>query len=102
MPSYTREVPVPGRSAQELYDTVSKDIDRFMTKASIGKFDIERDPAARAVRVKTSMADVSLCCLDGKLRMDAKLSLLATPFRSKLDQGIDRWLAKAFGPAPTG
>ncbi len=97
MPSYSRRVELPGKTSQELYDKVSTDIDRFMSKASIGKFEIVRDPARKQVEVKSSMVNATLICEEGGLRLDAKLSLLAAPFRSKLDEGIDRWLHKTFG-----
>jgi hypothetical protein len=94
MPSYSRRVKVPGKSSQELYDRVSQDIDRFLSKASLGKFDVERDPHARQVNVKSSMFSGKLSCLDGELVLDANLSLFAAPFRSKLDEGIDKWVSK--------
>ena len=96
MPSYTRTVQLAGRSAQELYDKVSADIDRFLTKSSIGKYDLDRNPDAKEVSFKASMASATLRCKDGELVLDAKLSLLAAPFRGKLDEAIDRWLAKTF------
>lgn len=96
MPSYSREVTIPGKSSQELYDRVSQDIDRFMNKASIGNFEVDRDPGKKEVCVKSSMVTATLVCDDGKLRLDAKLSLLAAPFRSKIDEGINKWIAKTF------
>jgi hypothetical protein len=99
MPSYTRNVDLPGKSSQELYDKVSQDIERFLTKASIGKFEIDRDPGKRQVKVKSSMLTATLYCEDGKFRLEGSLSFLAAPFRGKIDEGIDRWLAKAFPKA---
>jgi hypothetical protein len=96
MPSYSRQVDVPGKSAQELYDKVATDIDRFIDKAAMGKVDVSRDPAKKQVIVKSSMLTATLFCEDGRLRLDGSLSLLATPFRSKIDEGIDRWVAKTF------
>ena len=96
MASYSREINVPGKSAQELYDRISGDIDRMLEKASLGKFQIDRDPGKRELTLKGSMLSATLTCGEGKLRLDAKLSLLATPFKSKIDEGIDRWLLKAF------
>lgn len=96
MPSYTRKVDIPGKSSQELYDKVAADIDRFLSKASFGKFEIDRDPVKREVRVKATMASATLVCRDGCMELQAKLSLLAMPFKSKLDEGIDKWLAKTF------
>lgn len=101
MPSYSRKVSVAGKSAQELYDKVSSDIDRFMQKAQVGKFDIERRPDRKEVEVKSSMFSAVLQCRDGSLELNGKLSLLAAPFKSKIDEGIDKWLAKAFS-GPTG
>ena len=96
MPSYSRKVPVPGKTAQELYDKVAGDIDRFLSKTPLGKADVERDPGKKEVRVKSSMFSATLLCQEGVLQLDAKLSLLAAPFKGKLDEGIDKWLAKAF------
>jgi hypothetical protein len=99
MPSYSRKVDVPGRSAQELYDKVAADIERFLGKASIPvKMDIDRDASKKEVRVKSSMFSATLACKDAQLVLDGQLSLMAMPFRSKLDEGINQWLAKAFPP----
>lgn len=96
MPSYNREVQVPGISSQELFDKVSTDISRFLEKTNTGSYEIERDASRKQVSVKGSMFSAVLSCTDGKISLDGKLSLLATPFKSKIDQGIDRWLEKAF------
>lgn len=98
MPSYSRTVPVPGKTAQELYDKVASEIDRVMNKGSlpIGKFDVHKDATAREVHLKSSMANATLICGDGHLKLDAQLSLFAAPFRGKIDETIDRWIAKAF------
>lgn len=96
MPKYTRSVKIPGKTAQELYDVVAGDIDRFLSKTSIGKYELERDPGRREVRFKAAIASACLSCVDGELRLDGNLSFMAIPFKSKLDEGIDRWLAKAF------
>ena len=96
MPSYNRSVNLPGKSAQELYDKIAGDIDRFLSKTNIGKYDLDRDPGNREVRFKASMASATLRCLEGRLELDVKLSLLAAPFRGKLDEAIDKWLAKTF------
>ncbi|MGZ3697909.1 MAG: hypothetical protein ACXWPM_00965 [Bdellovibrionota bacterium] len=96
MPSYSRKVEVPGKSSQELYDRISKDIERFLEKTPIGKFEITRDPSRKQVGVKSSMVTATLHCHDGLMHFDAKLSLLAAPFKSKLDAGIDHWIQKTF------
>jgi hypothetical protein len=100
MPSYSRQVSVPGKSAQELYDKVSTEIERFLAKMSIGKMDLDRDPENKKVKVKSSMFTVTLSCKDSSLELDGSISLMALPFKSKIDEGIDRWVVKTFG-APT-
>lgn len=97
MPSYTKRVKVPGKNAQELYDKVASEIEKFLARASIGKFDIARDPHKKEVSFKNPMVTAHLVCMDECLELDAKLSLMAAPFRSKIDEGIEKWIAKAFG-----
>lgn len=96
MPSYNRKVEIPGRSAQELYDQVAGDIDRFLEKTPIGDYDIDRKAELKRVEVKSKMFSANLICQDGVLALEVKLSLLAAPFKGKLDEGIDKWLAKRF------
>lgn len=96
MPSYSRKVQIPGKSSQELYDKVASDIDRFLEKAGVGKVDVERDAGKKEVRIKSSMVSATLACGEGSIGVDAKLSLLAAPFKSKIDDGITRWLSKTF------
>lgn len=96
MPSYSRSVEIPGKTAQELYEKISADIERFLSKTPIGQYDLNRDPGSKQVSFTSSMASATLKCQDGKLELDAKLSLFAAPFRGKLDEAIDRWLSKTF------
>lgn len=96
MPSYTKKVQIPGKTSQELYDKVSADIDRFLEKAGVGKVEIERNASKKQLQFKSSMFSGTLSCLEGSIDLDAKLSLLASPFKSKIDDGIGRWLAKTF------
>jgi hypothetical protein len=96
MAAYSRSIQVPGKSAQELYDKVSSDIDRFIDKVPIGKFEIKRNPAAKEVSIQSSMVNATLSCSDGLMNLKAQLSLMASPFRGKLDEAIDKWLAKTF------
>ncbi len=99
MPSYSRQVEVSGKSAQELYDKISIEIDRFMEKSNVGKFEVQRDPAKRQVSVKSSMFSATLHCDENLLRLEGSLSLMALPFRSKIDDGIDKWIGKTFAKA---
>ena len=96
MPKYSRQVRIPGKTAEELYQQISQDIDHFLSKTPIGKYQLERRPEVKEVEFKSSMASAILICGEEELRLNVNLSLLATPFRSKLDEGIDKWLARKF------
>ena len=96
MASYSRRIEIPGKSAQELFDKISGDIERFLTKSPIGKADVKRDPDKREVSITSSMFSANLICHDGAVEVSAKLSLFAAPFKSKIDDGIEKWLAKSF------
>lgn len=96
MPSYTRKVQIPGKKSEELYQTVSQEIQKLLEKLSVGQFVIEKDPDEKQVHLKSSMVTATLSCTEECLELNAKLSLMAAPFKFKIDQGIDRWLAKTF------
>ena len=96
MPSYRREVSLPGKSSRELYEKVALEISRFLEKTNTGDYQIEQDPANLQVFVKGSLFSAVLSCSDGKILLDGNLSLLASAFRGKIDQGIDRWLERTF------
>jgi len=98
MGKYSRNISVPGKSASEIYEKISKDVDRFLASygGSFGKFDVQCDPALQSVTLHSSMATAKLTCGDGQIVLDGKLSLLASPFKSKIDDGINRWLSKNF------
>src|SRR4051812_6964050 len=96
MPKYSRNVSIPGHAADALYQRVSADIEKFISKVPIGKYDIDRDASAKKVAFKSQLASATLLCMDNSIQIDVDLSLFAAPFRSKLDEGLNKWLAKAF------
>jgi hypothetical protein len=96
MPNYSRRVQVPGKTSTELFDAVSSGVDRFLEKASMGKIEVEKDPIKKEVRLKGSMFKGAIICSDTDIEVCGQLSLLASPFKSKLDDGITHWLSKTF------
>ncbi|OFZ55720.1 MAG: hypothetical protein A2428_00035 [Bdellovibrionales bacterium RIFOXYC1_FULL_54_43] len=96
MPSYSRTVHIPGKTSQELYDTVSAEIGRLISKYSLGNYGITRNPEKKEVSLKSSIFSATLFCDEGVLRLDGQLSFMAVPFRTKIDEGINRWLEKTF------
>ena len=96
MPAYKKTVTVPGKSAQELYSKVAADLGKFLEKAGVGHADIKNHPHKHCVEMDSKMFSATLQCSDGSITIDGKLSLLATPFKGKIDEGIEKWLKKAF------
>jgi hypothetical protein len=96
MPSYSRRVQIPGKSSQELYNVIDTEIDRFLSKSSLGKYEVERDAGRKELRIKSSMFSGTLSCREAEMELSGQLSFLAAPFKSKLDDGIDRWMSKVF------
>lgn len=98
MLSYSRRVDIPGKSAQELYDAVAKGVDQFLAKVPIGSYEVDKRPGDQELEITASMFNAILIFKEGAIELEAKLSILAAPFRRKLDEGIDYWLAKTFPP----
>ena len=63
--------------ADSIYASISGDIDRFLTKSSIGNFEINRDDAAKKVSFKSSMASGTLAAKDEQLQVEISLSFLS-------------------------
>ncbi len=96
MAKYSRCVSVPGKSSQALYEQLSSDIDRFLAKISIGKVEVTRDEKNKSFDVKSSLLKAVLTCQEEQILVEAELSFLAMPFRSKIDTGIDKWIERTF------
>ncbi len=94
MPSYSRKVQLPGKKASEIYVFVEGHIDGLLQRFSMTKFEVRKDPNGRTISFDSSMFSATLVCLEGAVNLEGKLSLMAMPFRSKIDEGIDRFLSK--------
>ena len=96
MPSYSKLFKIPGASSQKIYDLVSEQLESFLNKASLGSVQVSRNPALKQVQFESKYASGTLICGESELSLQAKLSLMAMPFKSKIDDGIDQWLGKIF------
>ncbi len=101
MPAYSRVVKVPGKSASELYDLVSREIDRLLPDSPVKISEIRREPAQKRVSAKSTVGQAIVQCAEGELKIEGKLSIFAAPFRSKIDEGIDAWLQQTLGIQPS-
>ena len=97
MPAYKKKIAVKGKSSKELYDKIASGIDYFLGKYPLGKHEVSRDASGQKVHLKSSMVTLELRCLEGEIHIEGSLSLVAMAIRGKLDEGIDRWIAKTFG-----
>jgi hypothetical protein len=98
MPSYSRKIQIPGKTAKELYNAISKAIDERAHKMPLlGAIKINRDPAKLEIGASASMFSAHLFCEEGGISIEGRMSLLALPMRPKIDGEIDRWVAEAFG-----
>ena len=68
MPAYNKKVRVPGKSAQELYEKISKDIEHMVSKWGLPNAKLSHDAANKKVQLKAPMVEATLSCHDGELR----------------------------------
>lgn len=97
MPAYKKTLKVPGKTSQELYDRVNKELAPFLDKLSLGQFKIECHADSKTFTLNGKGVEAKLFCREGELELDGSLSLFLLPFKSKIDEGIDRWSTKLFG-----
>ena len=98
MPSYKRSVQLTGKTSQELFDVVQKEIHRFFEKTpAVGEYKVVPNAADKTFSLESKVVKATLYCEEGQLRLEGQLSLMLMPFRSKIDSGIDRWVHKIFG-----
>ena len=94
MPGYQKKVPVPGKSAQEIYGFVDQHLEGLLAKFSVGKMSVRKDAASKTVIIESSIFSATLTCREAVVELDGKLSLMAVPFKSKIDEGIERFMSK--------
>jgi len=98
MPSYSRTISLPGKTADEIFNRISKAIGKFEQKdtGKFGKFEFSRDEAGKTIEMKSHHASANLHCRDGEVFLEGKLSFLVYAFRSRIDDGINQWIEKSF------
>jgi vacuolar-type H+-ATPase subunit E/Vma4 len=96
MASFSKTFPIPGKSSDLIYSAIATDIDRFLAKTPLGQVDVKRDEASKKLSFKASMASGTIEVKDGEVSVDVSLSLLASAFKGKIEEGITRWLEKTF------
>jgi hypothetical protein len=103
MPKYTKSFSLPGVKPETVFDKIVGDSERWKTsiESMLGKVEIQSDPALKQISLKSKFVNAVFVCLPEEVRVDADLSLMAMPFKGKVDEGIDRWIKKTFPEATT-
>lgn len=96
MPSYKKKIPIPGKKSEDIYAIVSKEISAFLTKLGVGEFKLSKSDAQKTLEMESKLFSAKLHCRDEEVELDGSLSFLAVPFKSKIDEGISRWISKHF------
>lgn len=101
MANYSKRIEVAGKSADELYNTATKHLDELLLKpkvqALLGKVGVSKSDAEKKIVLDSKLVNATLRCEPGAFVLEGKLSLMALPFRSKIDGAIETWLKKVFG-----
>lgn len=97
MAKFTKSFNIPGKNGQMIYQAISENIEKFLSKTPIGEHELKKDDAKKEISFKASMASGTIRAQDDGVHVDISLSLLATPFKGKLEEGINKWLSKTFG-----
>lgn len=94
MPAWNRTFALPGVTADRSYARARSDIAGLLERAKLGHFDLQEDPAAKKIRFDSKLASATLHCRDGEVEIDAKLSLVAFPFRGQIEKVLENWAAE--------
>ena len=96
MASFSKKFEIPGKTSDAIYSAVATDIDRFLSKTPLTNVNVTREDAMKKVTFKSSMASGTLLAKDGELSVEVSLSLLASAFKGKIEEGVTKWLNKTF------
>ncbi len=94
MPAYQKQVPVPGKTKNEIYQAIEPHLDRMLEKFSIGNAKLDKDAVKSEFRIESSLFSATLKCEEGRVSLDGKLSMMAMAFKKNIDEGIDKFLKK--------
>lgn len=97
MAKFTKSFNVPGKTGEAIYQAIDENIEKFLSKTPLGEYDLKRDSAKKEINFKASMASGTIRAENDGVHVDISLSLLASPFKGKLEEGIHKWLSKTFG-----
>jgi hypothetical protein len=96
MSNYSKRIRVPGKSVDELYSRAAKGVEKILSQVGSG-YDVVRDEERHTMELNSKWVKAFLKVQNEEIVLDAKLSFLARPFKSKIDGWIAGWAEKEFG-----
>jgi hypothetical protein len=98
MPKYSKTFSLPGVSAEVSFTKILKEAETWKTslESMLGAVEIASEQAKKELSFSSKWVKASLICKEDAVQVDAELSMFAMPFKSKVDEGIERWIKKSF------
>ena len=95
MPKLHKRIEIPGQSARDLFARIRSEMEQSLARAGVDGAKLSLRESECVVEVSHAMIAGTIRCHEGAIEVDAKLSLLATPFRSKIEGWFEAWGKKA-------
>lgn len=96
MPKYKKNIKLKDKNSDEIFVKIKQELHRFLDKTPIGPYELKSDETSKLITVESKMFSAELFCKNNEIELEVNLSLFAAPFKSKLDEGIEKWVAKVF------
>jgi hypothetical protein len=98
MPSFKKKIHIPGKTAFDLYQKADISLSHFLEKydGKIGKIECVKQEEQMTLILNSKFFKAFLKCEDAAFDLRCELSLMALPFRGKIEEGIDHWIKKHF------
>ncbi len=96
MATYSHCIPIPGYTAQELYNRIAEKLDFFLKKLNLKKYAIQKNPIEKSFHIQGPLFTACLTCEEAELLVKLQFSALASPWKTQLEKGIHQWIEKFF------
>ena len=89
VPKHFKRIELIGLKKEQIYAKAATDIERILGKLPLGKTDLKKNDSTLSFHIKASLVEADLTCIDGAMEFNGNLSLMAIPFRSKIDEMLE-------------
>ncbi len=102
MAAIQKTITLTGRSAAEIYELLARDLETWSKHSALPGIKIEPHPQEQTVRLQSQWVNANFRCFDGQIQVQAELSWMARPFRSKIEAQLDKWVQHLKQPRQPG